>query len=129
MLLFEKKTWKKTDCSWLIKIHCTNHWIELVVKGALDKTIINECDTFYIKSFALLKILGKIKGEIKTAAHTLNIKHYTIPNWQVIVLLAIVIMPKLANLIYSPLLLWLMKILLLMKMQDQMSKLKWEVNW
>ena len=69
----KKKREKKADCSWLIKIHCTNHRIELVVKGALDKTIINECDTFYIKSFALLKILGKIKGEIKTAAHTLTL--------------------------------------------------------
>ena len=39
----------------------------------------NECDTFYIWNFALLKNSGKIKGEIKAAAQALNIKHYTLP--------------------------------------------------
>lgn len=67
------------DSSWLIKIHCTNHKIELAVKGALDKTTFNECDTFYIRNFALLKHLGKIKGEVKAVAQTLNIEHYALP--------------------------------------------------
>ena len=66
------------DCPWLIKIHCTNHWIELAVKKSLQNTTFNECDTFYIWNFALLKNSGKIKGEIKAAAQALNIKHYTL---------------------------------------------------
>ena len=61
------------DPPWLIRIHCTNHRIELAVKGALDKTTFNECDTLYIGNFALLKNSGKIKGEIKAAVKTLNI--------------------------------------------------------
>ena len=59
------------DHPWLIKIHCTNHRIELAVKKSLQNTTFNECDTFYINS-------GKIKGEIKAAAQALNIKHYTL---------------------------------------------------
>ena len=60
------------DPPWLIKIQCTNHRIELAVKGALGKTTFNECDTLYIRNFVLLNS-GKIKGEIKAAAKTLNI--------------------------------------------------------
>ena len=67
------------DCPWLIKIHCTNHWIELAVKKSLQNTTFNECDTFYIWNFALLKNSGKIKGEIKATTQALNIKHYTLP--------------------------------------------------
>ena len=51
----------------------------MAVKGALDKTTFNKCDTFYIGNFALLKNSGKIKGEIKAAAQTLCVKHYTLP--------------------------------------------------
>ena len=67
------------DHPWFIKIHCTNHRIELAVKKLLKITTFNECDTFYIWNFALLKNSGKIKGEIQTAAQALNIKHYTLP--------------------------------------------------
>ena len=67
------------DSPWLIKIHCTNYKIELAVKGDLDKTTFNECDTFYIRNFTLLKHLGKIKGEVEAVAQTLNIKHYALP--------------------------------------------------
>ena len=66
------------DCPWLIKIHCTNHRIELAVKKSLKITTFNECDTFYIWNFALLKNSGKIKGEIKAAVQALNIKHYAL---------------------------------------------------
>ena len=67
------------DRPWLIEIHCTNHWIKKVVKGVLNKTTFNECDTFYIRNSAFLKNSRKIKGEIKAAAKILNIKHYTLP--------------------------------------------------
>ena len=39
------------DPPWLIKIQCTNHRIELAVKGALGKTTFNECDTLYIRNY------------------------------------------------------------------------------
>ena len=65
------------DPPWLIRMHCTNHRIELAVKGALDKTTFNECDTLYIGNFALLKNSGKIKGEIKAAVKTQHLTlHY-----------------------------------------------------
>ena len=67
------------DRPWLIKIHSTNHRIELAVKKLLKNITFNECDTFYIWNFALLKNSGKIKGEIKAAAQALNIKHFTLP--------------------------------------------------
>ena len=67
------------NCPWLIKIHCTNHRIELAVKKSFENTTFNECDTFYIWNFALLKNSGKIKGEIKATAQALNIKYYTLP--------------------------------------------------
>ena len=43
------------DCPWLIKIHCTNHQIELTVKKSLRNTTLNECDILHLKFYPLEK--------------------------------------------------------------------------
>ena len=63
---------------WLIKIHCTNHRIELAVKDAIKNTNFVDVDHFYIGNFNLLKNSGKIKSEIRAATEALNIQHYTL---------------------------------------------------
>ena len=108
---------------WLIKIHYTNHRIELAVKKSLENTTFNDCDTFYIWNFALLKNSGKIKGEIKAAAQALNIKHYTLSKLTGTRFVAHR-RCSLAYLIYGPLSLWLMKMFALMKIQNQTPRLK-----
>ena len=48
---------------WLIKIHCTNHRIELAVKDAVKESDFTNVDEFYIGVHILLKTLGKLKGK------------------------------------------------------------------
>ena len=64
---------------WVIKIHCTNHRVELAIKQALAETEFYKMDDFYYSTTFLLKNSGKIKSEIKSAAHALNIQHYQLP--------------------------------------------------
>ena len=49
---------------------------ELAVKGAIAETEFSKVDDFYYSTKVLLKNSGKIKSEIKFAAHVLNIQHY-----------------------------------------------------
>ena len=55
---------------WMIKIHCVNHCAELVVTEAIAETEFSKVDE---------KNSGKIKSEIKSAAHILNIQHHQLP--------------------------------------------------
>ena len=68
-----------TDRDWLLKIHCTNHRIELAVKYAIKETAFAHVDVFYNSLFFFLKNSGKTKGEIKEAAKALNIQNYILP--------------------------------------------------
>ena len=61
---------------WMIKIHCVNYYVELAIKGAIAETEFSRVDDFYYSTTFLLKNSGKMKSEIKSAAHTLNIQHY-----------------------------------------------------
>ncbi|XP_057295467.1 zinc finger protein 862-like [Hydractinia symbiolongicarpus] len=63
---------------WLVKIHCSNHRVELAVKDAFKTTAFQQVDEFYISNFNLLKNSRKIKTEIKAACHALNIQHHTL---------------------------------------------------
>ena len=62
---------------WLIKIHCSNHRIELAVKDAIKESDFGVVDQFYINTYNLWENSGKIKTEVKLATETLNIQHYT----------------------------------------------------
>lgn len=53
---------------WLIKMHCTNHHIELAVTDAFKNSDFTTVDDFYIDIHLFLKNSGKIKSEIKAAA-------------------------------------------------------------
>ena len=64
---------------WMIKIHCVNHRVELAIKEAIAETEFSKVDDFYYSTTFLLKNSGKIKSEIKSAAHALNIQHYQLP--------------------------------------------------
>ena len=64
--------------SWLVKIHCANHRIELAVKDAVNDSTLSEIDILYQLIFSIMKNSGKIKGEVKTACAALDIKHYTL---------------------------------------------------
>ena len=63
----------------MIKIHCVNHRVELAIKEAIAETEFSKVDDFYYSTTFLLKNSGKIKSEIKSAAHALNIQHYQLP--------------------------------------------------
>ena len=80
---FRAKTGLMTRLSvqqpWMIKIHCVNHCVELAIKEAIAETKFSKVDDFYYSTTFLLKNSGKIKPEIKSAAHTLNIQHYQLP--------------------------------------------------
>ena len=60
----------------MIKIHCVNHRVELAIKEAIAETEFPKVDDFHYPTTFLLKNSGKIKSEIKSAAHALNIQHY-----------------------------------------------------
>ena len=62
-----------------MKIHCTNHRIELAVKDAIKETAFADVDNFYNSLFFFLENSGKTKSEIKEAAKALNIQNYTLP--------------------------------------------------
>ena len=64
---------------WMIKIHCVNHRVELAIKEATAKTEFSKVDDFNYPTTFLLKNSGKIKSEIKSATHALNIQHYQLP--------------------------------------------------
>ena len=64
---------------WMIKIHCVNHHVELVIKEVIAETEFSKVDDFHYPTTFLLKNSGKIKSEIKSAAHALNIQHYQLP--------------------------------------------------
>ena len=72
----ENKPSNEVVNSWMIKIHCVNLHTELAVKGAIAETEFSKVDDFYYSTKVLLKNSGKIKSEIKFAAHVLNIQHY-----------------------------------------------------
>ena len=63
----------------MIKIHCVNHRVELAVKETVAEREFSKVDDFYYSTTFLLKNSGKIKSEIKSAAHALNIQHYQLP--------------------------------------------------
>ena len=63
----------------MIKIHCVNHRVELAIKEAIAETEFSKVDDFYYSTTFLLKNSGKIKSEIKSAAHALNIQQYQLP--------------------------------------------------
>ena len=77
---FEAKTGLMTRLSvqrpWMIKIHCINHHVKLTIKEAIAETEFSKVDDFHYPTTFLLKNSGKIKSEIKSAAHALNIQHY-----------------------------------------------------
>ena len=64
---------------WLLKIHCSNHRIELAVKSAFKDSEFSKIDTFYESIFNILKHSGKIKSQIKAAPEAMNIQHYSLP--------------------------------------------------
>lgn len=68
------------DRGWLIKIHCSNHRIELAIKDSFKQSIFLEVDNAYSALYKLCKNSGKIKTEIKKAAEALNVEDYTLPN-------------------------------------------------
>ena len=65
---------------WLLKIHCSNHRIELAVKAALavKDSVFEEVDEFYQANFSILKNSGKLKSAVQAAASALGIQAYVL---------------------------------------------------
>lgn len=62
------------DCEWLLKIHCTNHRVELAVKKAFQDSKFRAVDTFSQENFNL-KNSGKVSGIVKASASALGIQY------------------------------------------------------
>ena len=62
----------------MIKFYCTNHRIELAVKDVLKDSAFSEVDKQYLAIFNLMKNLGAVKSDVKSAAKALDIC-YTLP--------------------------------------------------
>ena len=61
--------------AWLVKIHCPNHHVELVVKEVITDPIFKTVDNTYTTIFGLLKNSGKIKVIIQEACKSESIQH------------------------------------------------------
>ena len=64
---------------WMIKFHCANHRIELAVKDVLKDSVFSEVDKQYLAIFNLMKNLGAVKSDVKSAAKALDISCCTLP--------------------------------------------------
>ena len=69
--------WKKTDGTGLC-LFSVNHWVELAMKDAFDKSSFNEIDKLYLGRYNLCKNSRAIKTDICEAAETLNISVYSL---------------------------------------------------
>ena len=67
------------DRPWMIKFHCTNHRIWLAVKDVLKDSAFSEVDKQYLAIFNLMKNLGAVKSDVKSAAKALDKSCYTLP--------------------------------------------------
>ena len=63
----------------MIKCHCANHRIELAVKDVLKDSAFSEVDKQYLAIFNLMKNLGAVKHDVKSAAKALEISCCTLP--------------------------------------------------
>ena len=68
----------KEDRSWMLKIRCTNHRVDLSVKSAFSHSLLDNIDEFYKINFYLLRNSGKLKEMISEAAATIGITFYNI---------------------------------------------------
>ena len=64
---------------WIIKFHCANHKIELAVKDILKDSAFSEVDKQYLAIFNLMKNVGAVKSDMKSAAKALDTSCYTLP--------------------------------------------------
>ena len=64
--------------TWLVKINCANHRVELAVKEAIINSRFKKIESTYIIIFGLLKNSGKIKGVIQEACKSKNVQHFTL---------------------------------------------------
>ena len=69
----------KEDRSWMLKIRCTNHRVDLSVKSAFSHSLLDNIDEFYKINFYLLRNSGKLKEMIFEAAATIGITFYNLP--------------------------------------------------
>ncbi|XP_065655360.1 zinc finger protein 862-like [Hydra vulgaris] len=73
-------TQMKNNRTWLVKMHCVNHRLELAIKDSARNIVqYRDCDQFYTTIFHLFRNSGKLKSEVKKAAEALNITYYTLP--------------------------------------------------
>ena len=81
--VFRVKTGLMTTLSvqrpWMIKTHSVNHHVELAIKEAIAETEFSKANDFHYPTTFLLKNSGKIKSEINSTVHALNIQHYQLP--------------------------------------------------
>ena len=57
---------------WMIKFHCKNHRIQLSVKDVLKDSAFSEVDEQYLAIFNLMKNLGAVKSDVKSAAKAID---------------------------------------------------------
>lgn len=69
----------KSDCPWLITIHCANHCTELAVKEAMKCPMIKGAEELYAANYHLLKKSSIIQRQVKKALEALGIMHYVLP--------------------------------------------------
>ena len=69
----------KEDRSWMLKIRCTNHRVDLSVKSAFSHSLLDNIDEFYKINFYLLRNSGKLKEMISEAAAIIGITFYNLP--------------------------------------------------
>ena len=63
----------------MVKISCINHRVELSVKSAFSRPLLDNVVEFYKSNFYLLRNSGKLKEMIREAAATIGIAFYNLP--------------------------------------------------
>ena len=63
----------------MVKVSCINHRVELSVKSAFSRPLLDNVVEFYKSNFYLLRNSGKLKEMIREAAATIGIAFYNLP--------------------------------------------------
>ena len=65
--------------NWLLQIHCTNHWIELAAKKAINDSVYTEVETIYLTIYLFLNNSGRFKSECKQLAEAADVDYKELP--------------------------------------------------
>ena len=64
---------------WLLKIHCTNHRIELAAKKAINESVYTEVEAMYLTIYFFLNNSGRFKSECRQLAEAEDVDYKELP--------------------------------------------------